>query len=101
MRARPKPWPACPSRWRRRWRRDQRIPLGTALPLAEKLRAALAGLPGVERASVAGSVRRRLEMVGNIDLAGAAADTGAVLAAFLALPAVQQVVERGPASATA
>jgi DNA polymerase (family 10) len=81
-------------------RRDQRIPLGTALPLAGRLTATLAGLPGVARAEIAGSVRRRLETVGNLDLAAATDDAEGALAAFLALPAVQQVVERMPTAAS-
>lgn len=43
------------------------------------------GLPGVVRASAAGQLRRRLEVVDAIDLVAAAEDPSAVLAAFCAL----------------
>ena len=53
---------------------------------AEQLRAAVAGLPGVDRAEVAGSVRRRLEISRDVDLAvclrGGTADLEAPLAAL-------------------
>lgn len=46
------------------------------------------GLPGVLRASSAGPIRRRLEVVESIDLVAAADDPAAVLSAFRALQGV-------------
>jgi DNA polymerase (family 10) len=46
----------------------KRIPLGTALPVAEKLVDLLTHYPEVDRVSLAGSVRRMKETVKNIDL---------------------------------
>jgi len=69
-------------RGRRRW--FQVIEGATALvELVE-------GLPGVVRASSAGQVRRRLEVVDSIDLVAAADDPAVVLAAFRALQGVEQ-----------
>ena len=45
-----------------------RIPLGYILPLARKIEERLAGLKGVQAAMAAGSVRRRKETVGDIDV---------------------------------
>jgi len=56
----------------------------TAHRLVESLRS----VPGVERAEVAGAVRRRLETVAEISLVAEAADADAVLRAFGALNGV-------------
>ena len=45
-----------------------RVPLGIALPIAEDLIAQLSALPGVHRATVAGSLRRGAESVKDLDL---------------------------------
>lgn len=49
-------------------RLSKRVLLGMALPLAEMLLHGLKDLPGVERAAVAGSTRRRKETVGDLDI---------------------------------
>ncbi|HEX5868790.1 MAG TPA: DNA polymerase/3'-5' exonuclease PolX [Longimicrobium sp.] len=48
------------------------------------------GLPGVLRASSAGQVRRRLEVIDSIDLVAASEDPETVLAAFRALQGVER-----------
>ncbi|MFW6010261.1 MAG: DNA polymerase/3'-5' exonuclease PolX [Actinomycetota bacterium] len=48
--------------------KDQRIPIATALPLAERIVAALEDLPGVDRAAYAGSLRRFREDIGDVDV---------------------------------
>jgi DNA polymerase (family X) len=55
-----------------------------AVPVATGLLEWLEALPGVEAASTAGELRRRLEVVESIDLAAASATPGAVLDAFAA-----------------
>ena len=67
---------------------------------AEQLRAAVAAIPGVERVETAGSVRRRSEIVRDVDLAVATALGAAELAARLgtAAPALE-VTERDGAVA--
>jgi DNA polymerase (family X) len=60
-----------------------------AIEPAAALLELVEGLPGVVRASSAGQVRRRLEVVDSIDLVAAAKDPAAVLAAFRALQAVE------------
>jgi DNA polymerase (family 10) len=70
-------------------------PLATARPQAEQLRRALAGLPGVLAAAVAGSIRRGRPTVGDIDLVVAALPHTEVTRLFAALPEVAQVLACG------
>jgi DNA polymerase (family 10) len=72
-----------------------RQPLGLVLPLARALEARLAKLPGVERAALAGSVRRGKETTGDLDFLVAARDPEAVAQAFAELPEVVHVHARG------
>lgn len=73
-----------------------RRPLGEVLELALQIEAALARLPGVAQAVVAGSIRRRCETVGDIDLLVAAARPAALSRRFAALPEVRSVLAHGP-----
>jgi DNA polymerase (family 10) len=72
-----------------------RQPLGHVLPLAREIERRLAGLPGVERAALAGSLRRCKETIGDLDFLVAARDGKAVARAFAALPEVVHVYARG------
>jgi DNA polymerase (family 10) len=82
--------------------RAGRTLLHRALTVADTFTARLRALSGVVRVEAAGSVRRRLETVGDLDLlvATATADLGpqadAVTAAFVAFPEVEAVLGRGP-----
>ncbi|MFO0849452.1 MAG: DNA polymerase/3'-5' exonuclease PolX [Gemmataceae bacterium] len=77
-----------------RVRIDQALPLGLAL--LERVRK----LPGVIRAELCGSLRRRRETAKDIDIVASAADPGSVTAAFAKLPEVKQVVGQGPTKAS-
>lgn len=79
-----------------RRRGHERIALARAARIAEALRADLAKHPEVAAASVAGSVRRRVPTVGDIDLVVAASDAQAVAGAFLGRSGVASVHARGP-----
>lgn len=72
-----------------------RTPLGTVLGRVEHIRATLAALPGVETAAIAGSIRRRRDMIGDADILVVARKADAVMRAFVALPDVARVVGRG------
>jgi DNA polymerase (family 10) len=72
-----------------------RQPLGRVLPLAREIERRLAKLPGVERAAVAGSIRRRKETIGDLDFLVAARDAKGVARAFATLPEVVHVYARG------
>ncbi len=76
-----------------------RIPIGKALPIAEKITAVLSAIEGVERASWAGSLRRGRETIGDIDILAACRgeETIATVAnCFLNLDGVEQVLAKGP-----
>jgi DNA polymerase (family 10) len=84
-------------------RRTDRSLLGTAWPLADEMLGVLRTIPGVVEAVVAGSVRRRRETVGDVDLLVAASGSGTgvdsvgetVMDAFCRLPPVGEVLLRG------
>jgi len=77
-----------------------RTPLHVARPIACTLREQVAGLPGVERVEIAGSVRRGKEMIGDLDLLCVAADGPATTAAFTRLPLVRSVLAAGDTKAS-
>lgn len=81
--------------------RNQRIPLGTALPLLEEIAAALrAGVDAVTAIEGAGSVRRRRETIGDLDLVCASERPAAVLDGFIGLPIVREIIGRGETKAS-
>lgn len=73
-----------------------RTPLGTAWPIAQGILAELRTIPGVTEATVAGSLRRMRESIGDIDLLVAAADAGPIMAYFRSMPRVETVLGSGP-----
>ena len=78
------------------WQRQQnRMLLGVALPRAEILVQNLARLPTVERLSLAGSIRRGVATVGDIDIVMASVDPPALLHTCNQQPEVRQVIETG------
>jgi len=81
-------------------RKDQRIPIGKALPIVEEIIAALSNIPGVKNLTPAGSLRRFQETVGDIDLMGTADSPREVIDAFVALPLVRQVLAQGSTKAS-
>lgn len=81
-------------------RKDQRIPIGEALPIVEEITAALRNIPGVKNLTPAGSLRRFQETVGDIDLMGTADRPKEVIDAFVALPLVRQVLAQGSTKAS-
>lgn len=82
-------------------RKDQRIPIGEALPLVDEIIAGLRSVPGVKNLTPAGSLRRFRETVGDIDLMGTADDPKKVIDAFVALPQVRQILAQGSTKASA
>ena len=60
-------------------RRRERTPVAVALPYAEALARMLRKVDGFERLEIAGSLRRLQDLVGDIDLLGAAQDPGGAL----------------------
>lgn len=76
-------------------RYGDRLLLSQALPLAEGLVAQLRPRPEVEHLDYAGSLRRGVETVGDLDLVGSSRDPAATIDAFVHLPQVGRVITRG------
>ncbi|MCC7017270.1 MAG: DNA polymerase/3'-5' exonuclease PolX [Rhodospirillales bacterium] len=73
-----------------------RFVLGFLDPTIRKIEDAVRKFPEVSRAAVAGSVRRRKETVGDIDIQAAAKEPAKVAERFVALPEVEHVYAKGP-----
>ncbi len=77
-------------------RRSDRIPLGTAWPVATTLLQGLEdSCPEVQQATVAGSLRRMRSTIGDIDLLAASDAPEDVMRAFASLPQVGEVLLSG------
>jgi len=72
-----------------------RFLLGEILPLAHRVLEELQGLPEVERADTAGSVRRRKETIGDVDFLVISTNPAKVMDFFVSLPGVVKVWGRG------
>jgi DNA polymerase (family 10) len=76
---------------------ERRVPLGDALAIAEEALAVIRSLPGVERATYAGSLRRMRDTIGDLDLLVASTEPEAVVAAVPTLPGLGGgIVGAGP-----
>lgn len=60
----------------------------------------LRALPGVERAEAAGSLRRGMETIGDLDFLVAARDSAPIVAWFTKMPGVQEVTAQGETKAS-
>ncbi len=78
----------------------ERMSLGKALPLAQELVRVLGHLSDVEQIDVAGSVRRRKDTVGDIDILVTSSSPARVMEAFVSLPQVAEVLEKGSTKAS-
>lgn len=77
---------------------SQRLSIGMVMPVAERFLRAVRALPGVERAEVAGSLRRGKETIADVDLLACAASPAQhaeIAAAFAKLPGVHAVLASG------
>lgn len=76
--------------------------ISEALPEAQALQQALKQFPGVIRCEIAGSLRRRKEIVKDIDLVASATEArrAAIMDYFTTLPAVAAVVAKGETKST-
>lgn len=74
-------------------RRQERIPIGIALPSAEQLASDIATLPSVLHVECAGSVRRRRETVAGLDFVVATSDVEVASRDLATLPAVECVLD--------
>ena len=76
--------------------KDRRISLGRALSVYLDVSSALREVAGLHRLEAAGSLRRRRETIGDIDLMGTADDPEPVLRALTELPQVAEMLVHGP-----
>lgn len=74
---------------------ERRVPLGEALMVAEDLLETLRRLPGVARASYAGSLRRMRDTIGDVDLLVATQDPDGVAESFATFPGMGRILARG------
>ena len=72
-----------------------RTPLGIALPLAEALAEKVRKLPGVNRVSIAGSLRRGEETIGDIDLLCESKKGKEIVEAFTQFDGVKRILAAG------
>ncbi len=77
----------------RKIKSEQRVPLGTALPIAEALMEEMRSIPGLKQLSLAGSLRRFKDTIGDIDLVGTADDPETALKTFTSLPVIKEIQE--------
>ncbi len=73
----------------------QRLHLGLAIPIAERIVEQLKKVKGVKHVAYAGSARRGKETVGDLDILATATNAEAVSEAFRAMPEVRQVIAAG------
>jgi DNA polymerase (family 10) len=78
----------------------ERILLYEALPLAQKIIDELKAQSFVERAEMAGSLRRRKETIGDIDLLASSQEPAKVADFFTRLPDVIRIVGKGESKST-
>lgn len=72
-----------------------RVPLDVATAVAEEVVAELSALPGCERCTYAGSLRRMRETVGDVDVLVAAERSGPFMEAFTRMAGTAEVIVRG------
>src|SRR3970040_849041 len=77
-------------------RTKERLPLGQVLPHATEIEAALRALKEVKAISLAGSIRRMKETIGDIDILVTSSRPARVMDVFTTLPQVQRVLAKGP-----
>jgi DNA polymerase (family X) len=74
---------------------SERTRIGAALPLAESLIDFLKQLEGVKRIEYAGSLRRGLETIGDIDLLASTTNPQLLAKTFTTMPMVEQILGQG------
>ena len=81
-------------------KRSTRILFSTAEPIVNDILAYLRGMAGLEHITAAGSFRRAKETVGDIDILATAGRPEEIVAAFVRMPLVEEVLAQGPTKAS-
>lgn len=76
-------------------RSHERFLLGPVLPIAQEIKKRLKSLDVVEKISLAGSIRRKKETIGDIDILVTSQNSVAVMNFFTQLPEVERVLAKG------
>lgn len=77
-----------------------RFLLGHVLPIAREIENRLRKIPGVDKVETAGSIRRRQETIGDIDVLMTAKHPEKVMEIFTRMPEVSEILSRGPTKTT-
>jgi DNA polymerase (family X) len=77
-----------------------RLPLRAAWSIARTVAHAVASAAPLDQVEIAGSLRRRRESIGDVDILATSRDPVRAMNAFAALPGVQQVVLKGDTKCT-
>ena len=72
-------------------KQHRRFLLGKIFPVAQSIKKRLEALPEVEEISLAGSIRRRKETIGDVDILAVSRQPRKVMAAFTSFPEVEKV----------
>ncbi|OGZ98395.1 MAG: DNA polymerase III, partial [Candidatus Sungbacteria bacterium RIFCSPHIGHO2_02_FULL_47_11] len=73
-----------------------RVPLGFAFSYIRELEDRMRAFPEIKKLMIGGSVRRRKETIGDIDILATAENPRRVMERFVALPSVEHVYDMGP-----
>jgi DNA polymerase (family 10) len=76
-------------------RTGKRFLLGDILPVAESIKKRLAALPATQQISLAGSIRRRKETIGDVDILASSAEPEKIMTGFCQLPDIDRILGRG------
>jgi DNA polymerase (family 10) len=74
----------------------RRFLLGDILPVAETIKKRLAVLPGTREISLAGSIRRRKETIGDVDIIATSDEPEKIISEFCLLPDIDRILGKGP-----
>jgi DNA polymerase (family 10) len=72
-----------------------RLLLGYILPFAEALERKLSNVEGVQRINIGGSIRRRKETIGDIDIVIASTEAERIIDFFTQLPDISKIIMKG------
>ncbi|MBI4250046.1 DNA polymerase/3'-5' exonuclease PolX [Candidatus Uhrbacteria bacterium] len=76
-----------------------RFLLGDILPIASKIEVRLKKIPGVRHVAIAGSLRRRQETIGDIDIVASSKEPQKMIDAFISFPEVVHIYGSGATKA--
>ena len=74
----------------------RRFLLGDILPVAEAIKKRLEALPGTQAISLAGSIRRKKETIGDVDIIASSDYPEKIINEFCHLPEIDRILGKGP-----